>query len=104
MYRCHLIIWATVSWTNFLILKGLSHEIETGCRWYGCVDLYVERPLGVYYYFSCSVDLLIQIKLLPAVLQQLVNSQISSGNNMQTLLKHFKRLSTPLLQMLKGNG
>jgi hypothetical protein len=34
-------------------------------------------PLGVYF-FSCSVDLLIQIKVLPAVLQQKVDSQISS--------------------------
>jgi hypothetical protein len=25
------------------VLKVLSHEIETGCRWYGCVDLYLER-------------------------------------------------------------
>jgi hypothetical protein len=24
-------------------LKGLSREIERGCWWYGCLDLYVER-------------------------------------------------------------
>jgi hypothetical protein len=24
-------------------LKGLSHQFETGCRWYGCVDLYLEK-------------------------------------------------------------
>ncbi len=23
------------------MLKGLSHQFETGCRWYGCVDLYL---------------------------------------------------------------
>jgi hypothetical protein len=24
------------------VLKGLSHEIETGCRWCGCKNLYLE--------------------------------------------------------------
>jgi hypothetical protein len=28
---------------NTASLKGLSHEIEIVCGWYGCVDLYLER-------------------------------------------------------------
>jgi hypothetical protein len=45
--------------------------------------------LGVYYFFSSSVNLLIQIKVLPAVLQQQVDSQISSGDRMQTLSRGY---------------
>jgi hypothetical protein len=43
-----------------------------------CRPVFREMPLGVYYFFSCSVDHLIQIKVLLAVLQQLEDSQISS--------------------------
>jgi hypothetical protein len=50
-----------------------------------CRPVFGEMQLGVYYFFSCSVDLLIQIKVLPVVLQQQVDSQISSGDRMQTL-------------------
>jgi hypothetical protein len=46
-------------------------------------------PLEVKYFFSCSVDCLIQIKVHPAVLQHLVESQISSGDHMQTLSRGY---------------
>ncbi len=94
------------------LLKGLSHEIETGCRWYGCVDLYLEK---------CRQGLLIF-----QLLRRSFNSNLSSPSGLATvsgqlyqqwrphanpfkrvsttLLKHFKRLSTTLLQIVKGGG
>ncbi len=47
-------------------LKGLSHEIEIGCRWYGCVDLYLERCCWQFINFlvAPSIFTVIQIKVL----------------------------------------
>jgi hypothetical protein len=68
-------------------LKGSLPKIETGCGWYGYVDLYLERCCGGFIIFSVALSSSIQIKVLPAGLQRLVDvdSHITSGDRMQTL-------------------
>ncbi len=56
-----LLVWAVNC------LKGLSHEIERGFWWYGCLDLYVERCRRRFIIFFSSLS--IQIEVLSAVLQ-----------------------------------
>jgi hypothetical protein len=43
-----------VTWPQ---LKGLSHEIEGGCRWYGSLDLYVERCRRRFVIFLSSLSI-----------------------------------------------
>jgi hypothetical protein len=56
------------------MLKGLSHDVETGCRWYGCVNLCLERSAWVLLFILLHRRSLLQIKVLPAVLQKLMDS------------------------------
>ncbi len=46
---------------NFVIstfpLKGLSHKIERGCRWYGSSDLYVEKCHKKFIIFSSYLSI-----------------------------------------------
>jgi hypothetical protein len=65
-----------------------------------CRPVFGEMPLGVYNFFSCSLGLLIQIKFLLAVLQQLVDFQISTV--VETDANPFKRVSTTLLKHFKS--
>jgi hypothetical protein len=51
--------------------KRLSHEIETGCRWYEYVDLYLERCIWELYIFIIAQPIYDSNKSLTSIIAKI---------------------------------